>query len=298
MADSSTLTPPEAEKQALPSVDDLVSQFNAPSYAGADAGDNMSTEAKLNQAKNRDRIQKSNQSPGLNLSNTTNQKQEGGQGAGIGIPNSQSFGQSRPQTSGAKDSNNSKEATSNGGRGDKGKGGEGGGGGDSEDKSFSSVINKARNARRDQEEKKSEEDPDYPYPISNRRYAAWSAIALAQDLFPLLFDAVGIGWIIGYMMLPFTWAMYIYLIIRFVPKPLFWKFIFRSALTSALGIIPGLGELLPEWAGVAVGGYIMIKEYELGLGGADSKGEKSDSDSKDKKKGGGNEGSAQKDSKK
>lgn len=109
------------------------------------------------------------------------------------------------------------------------------------------------------------EDPDYPYPISNARYLVWVLVTVIQDGQEILLDLIGIGWITGPLMLAFfTIPFYCYWIFRFVPKSMRYQFILPSVMASGLNVIPGLGEILPEWVAVSLGGWFLLKDYETG----------------------------------
>ena len=112
---------------------------------------------------------------------------------------------------------------------------------------------------------KKDKNKDYPNPITTLGFLGFGVVALIQDGVPAVFDLMlGIGWVFGYLLLPFTWGMYWYLIIRRAPKSLQRKFVMRTALVTAAGLIPYLGEILPEWIATAIGAYIYIKRYESG----------------------------------
>ncbi len=115
------------------------------------------------------------------------------------------------------------------------------------------------------DEDKKDKDKDYPIPISTFAFLGFFVVAIIEDGIPAVFDLIlGVGWVFGYMLLPFTWAIYWYLIIRRAPKSLKRKFVMRTALVTAAGLIPYIGEILPEWIATAVGAYIYIKRYEAG----------------------------------
>lgn len=115
------------------------------------------------------------------------------------------------------------------------------------------------------DEDKDDKDKDYPNPIGIFGFLGFGVIASIQDGVPAVFDlTLGIGWIFGYILLPFTWFFYWYIIIRRAPKSLQRKFIMRTALVTAAGLIPYIGEILPEWIATAIGAYIYIKRYEAG----------------------------------
>ncbi len=94
-------------------------------------------------------------------------------------------------------------------------------------------------------------------------------------------DFILVGWIANYVMLPFTWFVYWYLIIRRVSPKLKKKFWKRSALLSSVGLVPVAGEFFPEWIFTAIVAYLMVnysqKMSQLTDGG-------------EKKEGGGKEG--------
>lgn len=108
-------------------------------------------------------------------------------------------------------------------------------------------------------------------PIGTPTYLAFLGVAIVQDGLPALFDlALGVGWVIGYMLLPFTWACYLYLIVRRVPASLRRKFIFRTALLSAAALIPYVGEIMPEWIATTAGSWLLLRRYEAGIGGVEN----------------------------
>lgn len=115
---------------------------------------------------------------------------------------------------------------------------------------------------RAQKQKTGKSNSDYPYPISFRKFVAFGFVALVQDLLPLIFDLLGIGWIIEYALLPLTWSAYWYLIVRWSPRSLRKKFWQRTILITAVGWIPVVGQFIPEWTATAIGAYMVISMYE------------------------------------
>lgn len=106
------------------------------------------------------------------------------------------------------------------------------------------------------------EDPNYPNPIGLRTFIAFGFFALAQDGLPLVFDLIGIGWLVAWVLFPITWSAYIYLIIRRAPKHLKRTMLERSAMAAGIGLIPVVGEVLPEWTTTAILVYVVIRRYE------------------------------------
>lgn len=106
------------------------------------------------------------------------------------------------------------------------------------------------------------EDPNYPNPIGLRTFIAFGFFALAQDGLPLVFDLIGIGWLVAWVLFPITWSAYIYLIIRRAPKHLKRTMLERSAMAAGIGLIPVVGEVLPEWTTTAMLVYVVIRRYE------------------------------------
>jgi len=139
--------------------------------------------------------------------------------------------------------------------------------------SFSRVRNKDRKKKKDKEAKakkaeggSKERDQYLKNPITLRTHFAFLIMAMIQDFVPALFDVVfGIGWLIGYVILPLTWGLYLYLIVRRAPRSLRRKFIMRTALISSVALIPYLGELLPEWMATSAGSWLYLRRYEAGL---------------------------------
>jgi hypothetical protein len=125
-------------------------------------------------------------------------------------------------------------------------------------------MRRARQLRTDKKQKAVPVNSDYPNPISFRKFVAFGIIAVMQDGLPLLFDLLGIGWIIEYCLLPITWVAYWYLIIRWTPKSLRKKFWQRTIMITAVGWIPVVGQFVPEWIATAIGAYIVIALYERG----------------------------------
>ncbi len=115
---------------------------------------------------------------------------------------------------------------------------------------------------RAQKQKTGKSNSDYPYPISFRKFVGFGFVALGQDLLPLIFDLLGIGWIIEYCLLPLTWGAYWYLIVRWTPRSLRKKFWQRTILITAVGWIPVVGQFIPEWTATAIGAYMVISMYE------------------------------------
>lgn len=119
-------------------------------------------------------------------------------------------------------------------------------------------------------------DPDYPNPLPTHNFMMFGSVAMLQDLVPAFFDLIGIGWIVNYLMLPFTWTAYWWLIVRNAPKPLKGGSLFNplewgvlmkpSVLISMAGLVPILGELLPEWTVISVMAYVLVKRYVAGKG--------------------------------
>jgi len=105
-------------------------------------------------------------------------------------------------------------------------------------------------------------EKDYPNPINLRKFIAFAGIAVSQDLTPLVLDILGIGWIVEYIHLPFTWIAYWYLIIRRAPRSMKKKFWQRTLLITCVGWIPVVGQIIPEWTATAIGAYVVISLYE------------------------------------
>lgn len=120
----------------------------------------------------------------------------------------------------------------------------------------------SRGRRENGREEETPADPDYPNPIGLRSFIAFGFIAVCQDFLPLILDLIGIGWLIGWMMFPFTWIAYLYLIIRHAPKPLKKKFLQRTAMASGVGLIPVVGEFMPEWTVTAILVYVFTRRYQ------------------------------------
>lgn len=110
-------------------------------------------------------------------------------------------------------------------------------------------------------------DPNYPIRITTLRWIAFGFIAIGQDLLQLILDLLGVGWIAGYITLPFVWAAYWYIIIRFAPKPVRPKLWRRSAIMSGIEVIPVVGEFTPGWTITFLSAWYLVRLYETGKGG-------------------------------
>ncbi|MBI4121807.1 MAG: hypothetical protein HY461_00590 [Parcubacteria group bacterium] len=111
-------------------------------------------------------------------------------------------------------------------------------------------------------EKTGQETPDYPNPIKLGAFIGFGFVAMMQDLLPLIFDLLAIGWIIEYCLLPITWSAYWYFIVRQAPRSLKKKFWQRTILVTAVGWIPFVGQFIPEWTATAIGAYVVIAIYQ------------------------------------
>lgn len=110
---------------------------------------------------------------------------------------------------------------------------------------------------------KGEEEKGDEYEVTMMRFLIFMVVGICQDLIPAIFDLVlAIGWLINYVMLPLTWFLYWYLIIRWVPKALKRKYWLRTALVTSVGLIPVMGEILPEWTATAIGAMIVYYRYK------------------------------------
>lgn len=239
MATSATQDPKTSS--GIPSANDLNALYDMPSYTGADAGDNQAqqrAELQSQQAKARhmQRLQSSIQgaNPAQRLSTGVPQLNEAGQ-------------YESPQQQKQRLQELRSES--------RGRGRNSGEGGEDDDTEDSAAKERAKRAA------------DYPHKIRVGHFLMFAPFAIAQDLLPMAGDVIGIGPFINYPMLPLTWTMYWYLIIRNSPKSIRRKFWNRSAMFSGIGLVPYAGEVTPEWIATLGMSAAMIRNYERGRTG-------------------------------
>jgi len=274
MADSATLTPPETSKQATPSVDDLASQFNAPSYQGGDAGDNQQSLAGV---RNRARLQETKEdalADPLNPASSALPSSSGPSGY-VGQGGQQNLGPSIPQPQGnaqpqqgnqqeqERNNQNNQSAQNplavtrknsdklnnpkSGLKGDRNK-----------------TRNEKQNKRKKQ--KRAEIIKNYPHPISLTTFMVIGSLAVATDITSLVLLITGVGEIIGWLLGVLFAIIYWIFIYRPSPKDPFFrsKINIRAVINFFVEWLPFLGSV---WVGntlVVIYAYVLIMAYESG----------------------------------